>query len=169
MNSMTFEHAVSFWKGVSFLADWHLIVVLTILVLIGLVNYRYRHEAFVFGLVLFITECLTFLLKIFFHHPRPLDGLIPADDPYSFPSGHAVIAVAFYGMLVTILLNRFPNNRFVRVGGIVLAGSLILLIGASRIVLGVHYPQDVLAGYAIGAFAWVIFFVKTHRLGKKTH
>ena len=158
---MTFEQTISLWRGISFLGDWHLIVVLTLAVLIVLLNYRRRYEALAFGSVLLVTECITFLLKVFFHHPRPLDGLIPADDPYSFPSGHAVIAVAFYGMLATLLMRHFSRNSRARIAIISTAGALMMLIGASRIVLGVHYPEDVLFWYSLGALSWVIFFIKT--------
>ena len=125
------------------------------------------YEALIFGVTLFLTECVTFLLKVFFHHPRPLDGLILADDRYSFPSGHATIAVAFYGIVATVLLRQYPERRWLRVGVVSLVGGLIMLIGASRVALGVHYTEDVLFGYAIGALSWVIFFFVSRPKGMK--
>jgi undecaprenyl-diphosphatase len=81
----------------------------------------------------------------FFNYPLPLS--------HSFPSGHAFFAGSFFGGLALLLSPRV-HNRLVRVAVWVIAASLILLIGVSRIYLGVHYPSDVLAGWA-GATIWV--------------
>lgn len=164
---MTLEQTVVLWRGITFLGDWHFVVVLACIVLIVLMRQKRKHEAWVFGVTLFITECVTYGSKLLFQHPRPLDALVPADDPYSFPSGHSVIAVAFYGMLATLFLRRFSRNPVARVAVVSVTGALIMLIGASRVILGVHYPEDVLFGYSLGALSWLIFFLKTANSGKK--
>jgi undecaprenyl-diphosphatase len=92
-------------------------------------------------------------LKLAFHRARPL-GFFAADPrTYSFPSGHALFAVCFYGALATILsaeLRSSASRTVLWVASIV----AMLCIGWSRVYLGVHYPSDVLAGYLAGA-AWV--------------
>jgi undecaprenyl-diphosphatase len=72
---------------------------------------------------------------------------------FSFPSGHATVAVGFYGALTLILAYRLrgPARWAVVSGGVL----LVLLIGFSRLYLGVHYPTDVLAGF-LAAPLWVI-------------
>lgn len=71
--------------------------------------------------------------------------LIPIDG-YSFPSGHSIISVSFYGYLITYILEHTKKTWL-----IILGVLFILGIGFSRIYLGVHYFSDVLAGYSLGA------------------
>ncbi len=89
---------------------------------------------------------LTGVLKAVFGRARPelFDSGYTASF-YSFPSGPATVAVGFYGALTLILAYRFrgPTRWAVATCGV----SLVLLIGLSRLYLGVHYPTDVLAGF----------------------
>src|SRR5215217_9216322 len=97
---------------------------------------------------------LTTVLKGVFQRARPelFDSGYQASF-YSFPSGHATVAVGFYGMLTLILAYRLRGNArwAVAVSGIL----VVLLIGFSRLYLGVHYPTDVVAGY-LAALLWLI-------------
>jgi undecaprenyl-diphosphatase len=97
---------------------------------------------------------LTTVLKAVFRRARPelFDSGYTASY-FSFPSGHATVAVGFYGALTLILAYRLRGlARWVVAAGGVL---LVLLIGLSRLYLGVHYPTDVLAGF-LAAPLWVI-------------
>lgn len=92
---------------------------------------------------------MNYMLKLAFHRSRPTPpGLVQASG-YSFPSGHAMISFAFYGMLIYLLwINHKPGrNTYLAAAFLTL---LIVFIGISRIYLGVHYPSDVIAGYAAG-------------------
>ena len=97
---------------------------------------------------------LTTVLKAVFRRARP-EVLETGYDAsfYSFPSGHATVAVGFYGALALILAYRLRGRArwIVAATGIL----LVLLIGFSRLYLGVHYPTDVLAGY-LAAPLWVV-------------
>ncbi len=98
---------------------------------------------------------LTTALKTVFKRVRPelFDSGYTASF-YSFPSGHATVAVGFYGTLTLLLAWRLTG---VRRWMVVAAGvSLVLLIGFSRLYLGVHYPTDVLAGF-LAAPLWISF------------
>jgi undecaprenyl-diphosphatase len=95
------------------------------------------------------------LLKLAFGRPRP--DLVPAlAEVYtlSFPSGHAMVSAAVYLTFAT-QLSSLHHDIVVR--GYLISCTLIIvaLIGASRVYLGVHYPTDVLAGWALGA-AWAL-------------
>ncbi len=95
------------------------------------------------------------LLKLVFHRMRP--AVFPplvVETSYSFPSGHSLIAVSFYGLLVYLIL-RHGLSRFQKLAAVILGGLLIGLIGLSRIYLGVNWPTDVLGGYVSGA-AWLL-------------
>ena len=97
---------------------------------------------------------LTTVLKGVFQRTRPelFDAGYQASF-YSFPSGHATVAVGFYGMLTVILAYRM---RGAARWAVVACGLLVvLLIGFSRLYLGVHYPTDVLAGY-LSALLWLV-------------
>ena len=97
---------------------------------------------------------LTTVLKGVFQRTRPelFDSGYHASF-YSFPSGHATVAVGFYGMLTLVLAYRLRGAArwAVVVSGII----VVLLIGFSRLYLGVHYPTDVVAGY-LAALLWLI-------------
>ncbi len=97
-------------------------------------------------------QLLNDLLKDLFHRtrPAPLVGLIPAQS-FSFPSGHAMVAAAFYGYLVYVAWRLLTGwQRWLAVGVLTV---LVVLIGLSRLYLGVHYLTDVAAGYIAG-FLW---------------
>jgi undecaprenyl-diphosphatase len=92
---------------------------------------------------------LMFLLKYLFQRKRPLSPLLKAAKGLSFPSGHAIMSVTFYGLLLYILFQSVNIDWLKSVLAILLA-VLILLIGYSRVYLRVHYASDVLAGFIIG-------------------
>jgi undecaprenyl-diphosphatase len=97
---------------------------------------------------------LDLLLKQTFGRVRPaafFDYPLPAS--HSFPSGHAFFAASFFGGLAVLVSDRV-RSRLLRGAVWIVAVSLTLLIGLSRVYLGVHYPSDVLAGYA-AATVWV--------------
>lgn len=94
----------------------------------------------------FVALSLVLVLKTLFGLPRPpasVQTVATAEDPYGFPSGHAVAAVVVYGGLTTVY-GRLDRNTV----GVV--AVVVALIGLSRIVVGVHYLGDVLAGTAVG-------------------
>jgi undecaprenyl-diphosphatase len=76
----------------------------------------------------------------------------PLPSSYSFPSGHALCSLCFYGSLAWIYAAHV-RSKLAQASMWLLSALLIFLIGLSRVYLGVHYPSDVLAGYA-AAFVW---------------
>jgi membrane-associated phospholipid phosphatase len=97
---------------------------------------------------------LMLLLKQLFQRKRPLSPLLKAAKGLSFPSGHAIMAVTFYGLLIYILQHTIEVD-WLRVVVTLLIVVLIFLIGFSRIYLRVHYASDVLGGFIIGSF-WLL-------------
>jgi undecaprenyl-diphosphatase len=75
----------------------------------------------------------------------------------SYPSGHAMSAISFYGFLI-YLLYGFNMNKWIKWGIISLISLLILTIGISRIYLGVHFPSDIAGGFIAGLI-WVSFCI----------
>jgi undecaprenyl-diphosphatase len=98
-------------------------------------------------------------LKHLFGRPRPV-----LDDPLlrlatlSFPSGHAIAAILFYGALLLVLLAH-ERRRPVRLAAAAFALAMIVLVAFSRVYLGVHYFSDVLAGVCFGV-AWLALWLE---------
>ncbi|MBP2640321.1 MAG: phosphoesterase PA-phosphatase related protein [Firmicutes bacterium] len=131
---------------------------LTALVLVAVqAFYRRRREGMAIGVCLGGGVLLNILLKNIFARPRPDVLPVISATGYSFPSGHAMIALCFYGISAYLLSRLFPTF-FGRMLVFLLTGILVMMIGISRIYLGVHYPSDVLAGYAAGA-TWLAFCI----------
>jgi undecaprenyl-diphosphatase len=93
---------------------------------------------------------LDVVLKHAFHRPRPVAFFGATPSSYSFPSGHALGSLCFYGMLAAILAGR-ARTRGAKFCVWMAAALLVGMIGFSRIYLGVHYPSDVIAGYCAAA------------------
>ena len=89
------------------------------------------------------------ILKILFMRARPDINPLIVETSYSFPSGHSMIAMAFYGYLIYII-NIYKLNVKVKYFFTILLSVLILVIGISRIYLGVHYVSDVIGGFCFG-------------------
>jgi membrane-associated phospholipid phosphatase len=100
---------------------------------------------------------LMFLLKGLFDRERPVVPLLFEARGLSFPSGHALMSVTFYGLLVYMVFKNVKNPalKWTLISLLVL---LIIIIGSSRVYLRVHYATDVIAGYCIG-FLWLVFTV----------
>lgn len=95
-----------------------------------------------------IVVLLNQILKLMFLRPRPLHLALIKETGYSFPSGHAMASCAFYGFLIYMLWQT-KQERSVKIVVTVLLAILVLLIGISRIYLGVHYASDILAGFSV--------------------
>lgn len=97
---------------------------------------------------------LMLLLKQLFRRKRPLSPLLKAAKGLSFPSGHAIMAVTFYGLLIYILQHIITIDWLKYLLTFLVIG-LIILIGFSRVYLRVHYASDVLGGFIIGLL-WLL-------------
>ncbi|HEX9106020.1 MAG TPA: phosphatase PAP2 family protein [Longimicrobiales bacterium] len=134
-------------------------IVLAMIVLIGssfLWLTRHRHSSYLLLASYFGAWLLNNVLKDVFERPRPLVvSPLAATATWSFPSGHAMTSIAAYGC-IALLVTRLEDNGATRAFTWFLAVVVVLLIGASRLYLGVHYPSDVIGGFAAG-LAWVAF------------
>lgn len=107
--------------------------------------------------VLIVASVSNMMLKRFIDRARPGIEHLVSVETLSYPSGHAMSAMAFYGFLI-YLVSRFGLNKLVKFGLITFLVMLILSIGISRIYLGVHFPSDIAGGYIAG-FIWVVFCI----------
>ena len=105
---------------------------------------------------LVIVTILNQLLKAILQRPRPTEYRIFEETGYSFPSGHSMVSMAFYGYLI-YLIYKYVKNKYIKWISIVLLSILVCSIGISRIYLGVHYTSDVLGGFLISMSYLVIY------------
>ena len=156
---------MDFFSAVTWLGAWKLVVFLIILAL-ALFWLKNKKEYIVSFLITVLgAEISGQLAKIIFHRTRP-DGGLETENTFSFPSGHALIAVAFYGFLVYFfwrVFKRQAQKYFFLIIGLI----LILLIGVSRLYLGVHFFSDVIGGYILGAIWLAVgIYVQQRNLSK---
>jgi membrane-associated phospholipid phosphatase len=142
----------SLMLGLTNLANPEFVVILVAISLGVLLWYRRVWAAQIFGLNCLGGLILNQGLKLIFVKPRPkLWTPLVVEHSYSFPSGHALGSLVLYGFLAVLLADRYPRYRM---GIYISASSIIMAIGLSRLFLGVHYPTDIIAGYAVG-FVWL--------------
>jgi membrane-associated phospholipid phosphatase len=127
------------------------VVPLNILVFSLLLYRKRRRDALFWALAVVGATVLNFIAKHGFARIRPdLWTSISRELTYSFPSGHAMNSMAVMTALVVLAWDTRWRNLMI-VAGV----CFVLLVGSSRIYLGVHYPSDILAGWA-ASFAWVV-------------
>lgn len=149
-------------KVVTYAGNWQTVTFLCLLALI--LPMRRKSFGIPMATAAIVSTVLYKGLKTFFVRPRPDISLhLIEQGGYSFPSGHSMTGLVFYGMILWLCyqqsslvalqekkgFNILTNKSFIY-GLTVALSLLILLIGFSRIYLGVHYPTDVLAGWAVG-------------------
>lgn len=140
---------IALFKAVTFFAQPATGVVLTaIVVIIAALRRRWRIAAFIATSVIGSTVLMK-IIKTIVQRPRPtVDRIIP-ESGFSFPSGHSVNAVAFYGALL-VLAFFYLRRRWLKTLVMLALAAEIVLLPISRVYLGVHYPSDVTAGLLLG-------------------
>ena len=139
--------------GLTFLGDSFVLLMICLGLGIWLLYRGERSRATVLVIAAIGVVILNNLLKIFFGRARPILWERVVDvGQYSFPSGHAMISLVIFGMIGYLLTSKFPQWR-----GWIISLTIILVIGIglSRLYLGVHWPTDILAGYAAG-LVWLV-------------
>lgn len=129
------------------------LVVITIALLLFLKN---KKIGIAIAINLGIVTVLNLLLKHIVQRPRPTEYRMISEIGYSFPSGHSMVSMAFYGFLIYLIFKQIENKKL-RWALIITLSILIVIIGISRIYLGVHYTSDVLAGFTISVSYLIIY------------
>jgi undecaprenyl-diphosphatase len=145
----------SLMRGISFLGSTIFLTIATALVVFLFTRRHWRREAILFAITMGGAAILNTTLQLAFQRPRPVPyfNLLPPES-YSFPSGHSLASCCFYGALAAIVTARLKRKR-ARMIVWVSSIAMFLLIGLSRIYLGVHYTTDVIAGFS-AALIWIM-------------
>jgi membrane-associated phospholipid phosphatase len=152
-------------NNVSDLGEIAFAVTLTAIAMLTFAIQRKWLEA-IFMLATTSSVLLAFVLKDLIQRPRPFPlnqnapGLIQSINEYSYPSGHVLFFVVFFGFFAYLAWLHFTG--WIRVIVIAICGALILLIGPSRIFLGAHWASDVLGSYLIGAI-WLFLLILAYQ------
>lgn len=171
LDSIRSPGVTAFMKTITALGNPQTVLIPIILVFIYFLFIKpHRWYAIRIPVVALGSYLVNRLLKYWFQRPRPAASERMVDVLYnlSFPSGHAMFAFAFYGLLLHILWNSI-HNRGLRIA--VAAGMIVVmfLIGISRVYLRVHYPTDVLAGFAAGILWLLLCLFITRRIETYIH
>ena len=145
----------SLMRCISFLGSTLFLTLATIAVVLWFLYRKWRREAKLFAITMIGASLLNTTLKVAFKRPRPVPFFnLLAPESFSFPSGHSLASCCFFGALAALLTARLQGSRL-RAAIWVVATLLFLLIGLSRIYLGVHYTTDVVAGF-VAALIWIM-------------
>lgn len=152
------EHRNNFltflFKTITQLGSAIYLIIITILCIIFVKNKKYKVTI---PLNLVLIALINLIMKNIFVRPRPDEFRVIDETGYSFPSGHSMASMAFYGYLIYII-HKNVKNKILKYILCTILSILILLIGLSRIYLGVHYTSDVIAGLCF-SMTYLIFMV----------
>jgi membrane-associated phospholipid phosphatase len=165
--SSRLPHVTTFMEKITTLGSAEFLMPLALGLVLAFLLSRWSRHALLIFITLSGAGLLEWVLKICFKIPRPTTfHVITLPSSYSFPSGHALASLSFYGILASFVAGCM-RNRLARLSTWIIAAILVVFIGISRIYLGVHNASDVLAGYA-AALVWLMALMAGDRLWQGT-
>ena len=158
--------ATNFAKIITNLGGAIFLIICAVILLIFIKNKRIGISICTnLALITVLNQAIKALLK----RPRPDEYRIIEETGYSFPSGHSMVSMAFYGYLI-YLISQNIKNKYLKYTLIVILSLLIVSIGISRIYLGVHYTSDVLGGFLISISYLIVYTIFSNNfILKKEH
>ncbi len=141
------ESNTTFMKAITFFGSAIPFIVIVLLTFLFIKNKSYSFYMFVNLLWVYVVSVI---FKNVIMRERPVISLIEKPSDFSFPSGHTMCSIAFYGFVVYLLLKNV-KNYFLKWLIIFIFAMLVIFIGISRIYLNVHYFTDVIAGLILGS------------------
>lgn len=142
-----------FFITISEFSSAGILILLTILIMLEVKNKKISYLTILNLLCIII---LNLFLKNIFIRERPLSLMLVDESGYSFPSGHSMVSLGFYGYIIYLLWKDYIKTSHKKIAS-VLISVLVLLIGISRIYLGVHYASDVVAGFIMSGLYLIIY------------
>lgn len=161
-NNIVCDGFTSFFKIITNIGDVYFFVVFLLLFFL-----IFKNKISLFCMIANLINVYVFsvIFKNIFRRERPLFNLIEKPRDFSFPSGHTMCSVAFYGFVI-YLINKNVNNKIVKYSLDFLLVLIIVIIGISRIYLNVHFVTDVLGGAILGVICllMIINYVKIKKI-----
>lgn len=159
--------------AVSFLGN-HSVIFFLLVVLTALFFWmvRLRLEALVIVALTIVSAIVNFSLKLLINRPRPTAKLVDVFQVakgLSFPSGHVMSYVAFFGLLFSFGIILFKKERWWNYALLIIPALFVVLVGPSRVYLGDHWASDVLGGYIFGGLLlgitlWIYLVLRRRRV-----
>ena len=148
-------------KFITFLGSAVWLIALTTILFVAVKN---KKTGYLIAINLVLVTVLNQTFKFILQRPRPTEYRVVNETGYSFPFGHSMISMAFYGFLIYLIYKNIKNKylKFTLIG---LLSFLIVSIGISRIYLGVHYTSDVLAGFLVSISYLILYIGLINKLG----
>lgn len=156
-NNVTFTNT---FKAISFICSPKFMIILNVLLFIFIIVKK-KYKLFIIVLSSISSVIINNLVKIIVRRERPDYLRMVMEKSYSFPSGHAMISVLFFGSII-YLVNKY-NLKYKKLITFSLS-TFVILVGISRIYLGVHYLTDVVGGYLLG---FIVLFLIIHLFERK--
>ena len=145
------------FKGITLLCETETILILLALILIFMKKKKIASFIVInTGLCVLVNQ----IAKRIFRRARPIGVALIEQGGFSFPSGHSMVALAFYGYII-YLIRKSKLSKIQKNISTIILGLIIVLVGISRIYLGVHFASDVLAAYCLStAFLVIIMYIE---------
>lgn len=149
LKSTTFTNIV---KVITDFSSTRMIIFLNALILIFVLIFK-RTKLLIISISSIISSVVNTLLKQIFRRARPIGIALVTENSFSFPSGHTMISILFYGLILYLIYkHKVKGYRIISL----ILGIYIVSVGLSRIYLGVHYASDVVGGWCIGGIILII-------------
>lgn len=145
-----------FFLAVTALGDFKTVILISFLFSIVLLIRRKQHLFLPFFFALIGSALFVYTGKEILQKARPNADLLIANG-FSFPSGHTTLSVVLYGFIAFVIL-RYVSSRSARILAGAIGTLVVLLVGISRLYLGVHFLSDVFVGYLAG-FLWLVLAI----------
>lgn len=163
ISSLKSNFTTVFFKTITMFADEEPIIIIAIICLIVIKNRKIGASI---AVNLASSAFINHLIKEIVQRQRPpIELRMVEESSFSFPSGHAMTSAAFYGLIMYFIFKKVKNKKLRNTICTVLS-LLILLIGISRIYLGVHYASDVIAGFVLAIIYLVLYITFILKLFK---
>ncbi|MBS3154913.1 phosphatase PAP2 family protein [Candidatus Woesearchaeota archaeon] len=147
-SNATNDFFIMFSKNIHLIFDTVSIIIISLIISLFLMIKHHKKEAAFLSITMLADAFILFIIKLLFKIPRPLSNFITETD-FSFPSGHATTAVVFFGILSYLILKKYKNVNFEVITASIF---MVLLIGSTRLYLGIHWLSDIIGGFALGIF-----------------
>lgn len=151
------------FKFISFICSPKFMILINVCLFIFIILKK-KYKLFLINIASIASVIVNNIIKIIIKRERPTYLVLTNETSYSFPSGHSMISILFFGSII-YLVNKY-NIKYKKIITILLI-IFIILVGLSRLYLGVHYLTDVLGGYLCGMVTLIIIIMFFERKEKK--
>jgi len=161
MNQIRSEMLTHVFKGITFTGNFLSVLIITLTIAAILIYFKKKKQSLFFSLNVLGLWLFNEILKQIFRRPRPLELRLVHASGYSLPSGHSMVFMGLSALVIYYILRNI-HNRKVSVFISCLIFIYAVLVGLSRVYVGVHYFSDVLTGWTVGML-WALSSISLYK------